>query len=163
MLGPRSSAFFQKVRDELQTQGSSVLQNLSSKNILAVTGQETELIINNVIYFLTLFLPEIQTLMRRSLSPAGIYTTAEQDACFTINVLAKTGIRHIFWKYFVLHRCCYSHRSSLSTPSFNRRETSAICFPLDEWSAMVLPYIMPEWEKASSKTTSKTDFSDNCI
>lgn len=61
---------------------------------------------------------------------------------------------HILWKYFGLHHCCHSHRSSLSTPSFNRRETSAICFPLDEWSAMVLPHIMPEWGRASSKTTS---------
>lgn len=61
---------------------------------------------------------------------------------------------HIFWKYFGLHHCCLSHRSSLSTLSFNRRETSAICFPLDEWSAMVLPHIMPEWGRASSKTTS---------
>lgn len=52
--------------------------------------------INNVIYFLTCFLPEIQMLMRWSLSLAGIYTTVEQDACFTINVLAKTGIRYTY-------------------------------------------------------------------
>lgn len=119
--------------------------------------------INNVIYFLTCFLPEIQMPMRWSLSLAGIHTTVEQDACFTINVLAKTGIRYTYSENIVLHRCCHSPSSSLSTPSFNRRETSAICFPLDEWSATVLPYIMPEWGRASSKTTSKTDFSDNCI
>lgn len=50
----------------------------------------------NVIYFLTWFLPEIQMLTRWSLSPAGIYTTAEQEACYTINILARNRIRHIF-------------------------------------------------------------------
>lgn len=47
-------------------------------------------------HFLTQFLPEIQTLMRWSLPLAGIYITVEEDACFTINVLAKAGIGHIY-------------------------------------------------------------------